>query len=187
MPFDKTQPTNTTKIRNLGTVIRANWDAIELGDSSFKPQVLNLANRTPAIVPIDPVAVPNTYQLYCKQDSAGSAQLYGINQASTIVQISNAWAPVSAQNGYSWLAGGMLIQWGLKHANGGVNTLFTFPIPFSKVPYSIQLTQSRSTGGSATACYVVDDAGKAPTINNFNVYKEGGGQDVYWIAIGEKL
>jgi hypothetical protein len=187
MPFDKTQPTNTTKIRNLGTVIRANWDAIEIGDASFKPIALNLANRTPAVVPIDPAAIANVYQLYCKEDSHGNKQIYAEDPNARIVQITNSANPLNAANGYTWLPGGFLMQWGKAHANGNADTLIPFSTAFTAVPYSIQITQSRSTGGSAVAFYVVDDAGKAPTINDFYVYKSGGGQDFYWLAIGPKV
>ena len=188
MPFDALQPTNTTKIRNLGTVIRANWKAIEEGEASFKPQEINFPNRTVlGVVPVDPVAIANTVILYSRTNAGGHTVLYAEDPASQISQITGSVAPNRAANGYTWLPGGMLMQWGLNHANGNANTLIPFSIAFTSVPYSIQVTQSRTTGGSATAFYVVDDVGDAPTINDFNVYKEGGGQDFYWIAIGPKV
>lgn len=87
MAWDKTQPTNTTTLRNLGTVIRPNWNAIETADSTFKPEAFNLLNRTPATVPIDPVAIANTVIVYCKEDSSGNPQFYAIDPSSNIYQL----------------------------------------------------------------------------------------------------
>ena len=75
MTWDPSQPTDTTKIRNLGIVIRPNWQAIEAADSSFKPVALNLDNRTPLGVANDPTAIADAYLLYCK-DSFGYPQAF---------------------------------------------------------------------------------------------------------------
>jgi hypothetical protein len=88
MTFDVSQPTDTTKIRNLGVVIRPNWQAIEDGDSSFLPQSINLANRTPLAAPNDPVAIADSFINYCKEDGAGNPEFYGIDAASNILQYS---------------------------------------------------------------------------------------------------
>jgi hypothetical protein len=187
MPFDKTQPADSTKIRNLGVVTRPNWVAIEEADASFKPYALNLTNRSvlPAPIPADPAAIVDSYILYSKRDVAGSVQLYGINQAGTIVQISNAWGTVSAQNGYSWLAGGMLIQWGLSHANAAANTVIGFPIAFSAAPYSITTNFYRTTG--STTMKPLDIVTGSVNINNFTVWNANGGHDFFFMAIGPKV
>ena len=77
MAFDKTQPTDTTKIRNLGVVIRPNWVAIEEADSTFRPYALNLQNRTPLGVSNDPASIADTYILYEKDDGSGNPELFG--------------------------------------------------------------------------------------------------------------
>lgn len=88
MAFDKTQPTDTTKLRNLGVVIRPNWVAIEEGDSSFRPYAMNLQNRTPLGVSNDPATIADTYILYEKDDGAGNPELYGKDGSGNIIQIS---------------------------------------------------------------------------------------------------
>lgn len=88
MVFDKTQPTNTTKLRNLGVVVRPNWDAIESADSTFIPEALNLADRTAGvIVPTDPTAIADTMIFYSKQDGSGNAQIFAIDPSSNIYQL----------------------------------------------------------------------------------------------------
>ncbi len=87
MAWDTLQPTNTTKIRNLGVVIRPNWAAIQTADSSFTPDGLNFKNRTTATVPIDPAAIATAYIAYCKESAAGFPELYGVDASSNIVQL----------------------------------------------------------------------------------------------------
>lgn len=88
MAFDKTQPTDTTKIRNLGTVIRPNWDAIETADSTFKPYAINLQNRTPLGVSNDPATIADSSIIYVKDDGAGNPELYSKDGSGNIIQMS---------------------------------------------------------------------------------------------------
>lgn len=183
MPFDSTQPTNTTKIRNLGVVIRPNWEAIEQGLNTFKPHSLNLNNRTALGIPVDPAAVPNTYILYCKQDASGNPQLYGIDQGSRVAQISASATPTSATVGCSWLAGGMLIQWGIS-GNIGVNADSTilFYTPFSAVPYSVTITGIHNGGEVVSGNVHTITAGNF-VLRNTSV----SARRFYWTAIGPKV
>ena len=89
MTWDATQPTNTTKIRNLGVVIRPNWQAIESGDSSFKPLAFNLNDRTVAAQPNDPTAIDNAFIVYCKTSAGGASEFYGIDEDSNVVQLTD--------------------------------------------------------------------------------------------------
>jgi hypothetical protein len=86
MTFNKTQPADTTKIRNLGVVIRPNWVSIEEGDSSFRPYALNFQNRTPLGVANDPDTIADTYILYEKDDGAGNPELFGKDGSGNIIQ-----------------------------------------------------------------------------------------------------
>ena len=90
MSYDKTQPTDTTKIRNLGTVIRPNWVAIEEGDSSFKPYALNLQDRTPLAESNDPTNISGSSIVYVKQDGAGNPELYAEDEDANIIQLTEA-------------------------------------------------------------------------------------------------
>lgn len=184
MTFDPTQPTDTTKLRNIGTVIRPNWSAINTGDASFLPQAINLVNRTSVPVASDPTAIANTYILYCKANGAGHVVLYGIDPNSVITQIGNYVAPSSAQSGYSWLAGGMLIQWGQSAVASGTNTI-SFPIAFSGTAYSVTITPFRSNSN-------VDQVYLSPgTISSTQFgcrnTSSAGITSISWIAIGPKL
>ncbi|HUX61395.1 MAG TPA: hypothetical protein VMV32_08790, partial [Ignavibacteriaceae bacterium] len=134
MAFDDTQPTDNTKIRDLGVVIRPNFVAIETGDSSFEPEKVNLLNRTTATVPIDPVAIATSYIMYSKEDSSGDPQLYGIDPNSNIMQFTGI-APSLATNGYVFLPGNLLLQWFSFTVKNDDNN--NFPIAFAASPYAI--------------------------------------------------
>lgn len=104
MAWDATLPADSTKIRDLGTVIRPNWVAIEQAGSTFKPYAVNFIDRTPSVAPIDPVAVSGSMVLYCKRDAAAAPQLYCINPSSTILQLTGmgtirAWARFNGNSG----------------------------------------------------------------------------------------
>lgn len=90
MAFDKTQPTDTTKIRNLGTVIRPNWVAIEEADSTFQPYAINLTDRDAAALSSNPTAIATAYITYCKQDASGDPEFFGIDPSSNVVQLTDA-------------------------------------------------------------------------------------------------
>lgn len=90
MAWDKTQPTNTTKIRNLGVVITPNWDAIETADNTFQPQALNLTDRDAAGLASNPTAISTAYIPFCKKDASGKPELFGIDFSSKVIQFSEA-------------------------------------------------------------------------------------------------
>ena len=90
MAWDTLQPTNTTKIRNLGVVIRPNWAAIQTADSTFTPDAFNFRDRTAAGLPVNPTAIATAYISFCKQDAAGNPELFGIDAASNVTQLTKA-------------------------------------------------------------------------------------------------
>jgi len=87
MAFVPGEPQDTTKIRDLGAVIRPNWSAIQTADSSFKPYAINLIERTSAGQPADPTAIADTFIIFSKDDGA-NAEFYGIDEASNVIQLS---------------------------------------------------------------------------------------------------
>ena len=74
MAWDKTKPGNSEKIRNLGTVIRANWEAIEEGDdvgvaNMLQMRSVQLDNRTGLAANNDAQTNAGTHYLYSKDDA----------------------------------------------------------------------------------------------------------------------
>lgn len=111
MAFDKSQPTNTTKIRNLGVVIRPNWDAIEEAQASLQLWGSNYVRRNGVAPSNDPTAIANNVIVYAKNDSSGNAQLYAIDDASNVLQVTGG-APTKTANGEVFLTGAVYMKWG---------------------------------------------------------------------------
>ena len=122
MAFVIENPTNTVKIRDLGTTIRPNFEAIQTGDSSFQPQSINFTDRTAAEVAVDPTAIEDAYVMYCKTDAAGNSELFGINETSGIIQFTRG-VPTIGTSGSIFLPGGVILKWGQFTMSGTVATI----------------------------------------------------------------
>lgn len=90
MTFNPGEPQDTTKIRNLGTVIRPNFLTILEGHTSFKPYAINLQNRTPLVVSNDPANIAGSTQYYTKNDGGGVAEGHIRPPAGSIIQLTDA-------------------------------------------------------------------------------------------------
>lgn len=175
MSWDKTQPTDTTKLRNLGVVIRPNWEAIETADSTFIPEALNLADRTAAGLANDPTAIADTVILYSKQDASGDPQAYVIDPSSVITKLTGG-SLTAAASGKLVLPNGLTFIWGSGTATG------TF------------VTKSFDVSGFANNCFHVSGSGNGNTNSfgftvvsktQYSVKHSGSGAQAYfYFAIG---
>lgn len=147
MAWDNTQPTNTTKIRNLGVVIRPNWVAIEQADSTFKPWAINFTDRTAAGIAVNPTALAAAYLMYCKQDAAGNPELFGISSANNIIQFTRG-APTIATTGSVFLPGGLFLKWG-QFTFTGTSTTQNFVTAFPTSALCVVATPFNATAGAA--------------------------------------
>ncbi len=188
MVYDTTQPTDTTKIRNLGIVIRPNWQAIEEGGATFKPEAINFNNRTPLGVANDPTAIANAFITYCKDDATGAPELFGIDENSVISQFTSTDFTL-AQNGHVVLPPGFLVNWGRATIPSGSQTVaVTFTRNFNAAPWIIHVTPyaNPTPGGGDNSREIGADtfttAGFNAKLFNGNALQN---VPVGWIAIGE--
>lgn len=190
MAWDKTQPTNSTKIRNAPGVIQANWKAIEDGDATLKPQALNLDNRTPLGVTNNPAQIANTMVLFCKEDTPGQTQLYAIDGnialADAVQQLTRFDDFTAGNTGYSYLLGDIRVQWG-RHTttNTTTQTVVFSPVftaaPYIVIPMLLRPSTARvfcNTRSLAAGQFV------ANTVDQSNAAIAAGGT-MFWIAIGK--
>lgn len=93
MAWNKALPGNSEKIRDLGRVIRPNWEAIEEADETagtpLSVRATLMADRSVVAVAADPVVSGATTYLYSKQDGGGVQEAYIRDAASNIVQMTN--------------------------------------------------------------------------------------------------
>jgi hypothetical protein len=130
---------------------------------------------------VDPAPLAGIGQTYVK--TVGSdQQLFYESGNGVISQITSPFTPLPATNGFSYLPGGILIQWGLATTASG--STITFPTAFSTAVYNIQCSIFQNTTNrhfvyartSTLANFVttqLDSGGSAET-NTFN-----------WVAIGK--
>lgn len=159
MAFDVTLPADTTKIRNLGTVIRPNWVAIQDGESTFKPKAVNFNNRTVSGPSNNPTAIADTFILFSKQDAAGNPELYGINQSSNVIQLTRG-TPTVAASGSTFLPGGVLLVWATSSAATGS----TITVAGLTTIYSI--VANTNVANAAPSISVYDVVGNAFKVRN---------------------
>ena len=182
MAWDKTKPANSSKLRNLGVEIRPNWEAIESADNTFKPQGLNFDDRTALGIANDPTAIADAVIAYCKQDDSGDPQLYAINPASVISQLTGPFS--AAASGTTTIQGGIVLKWGTSNGNGA-GIVNTFGTAFPNNCWAVVLT-GYTSADNRNICRVT-----AKTVNNFTfkTYRgdsgtAGGAESAYYIAIG---
>jgi len=96
MTWDITTPANNEKIRNLGTVGRAHWEAIQNADLDgpvfLQYRSLQIGDRTALGVAVDPAVAASTAYIYSKNDvapAAGLQELFIRDAASNIMQVTN--------------------------------------------------------------------------------------------------
>jgi len=183
MSWDNMQPENTTKIRNLGMVIRPNWAAIEQADPSFQPWATNLKDRTEADLSVNPKALDTAYTLFCKQDSEGNPELFGINSKSAVTQFTRGSA-LNAPNGSSFLPGGLIFKWGMfAMAQSVTNVDVTYPgAEFPHAVYSVVISSTTSNAGNEAGLDLSNS-----NLKSFRAFRGGSpasNQSYYFMAIG---
>ena len=108
--------------------------------------------------------------------SSGSTELFiQRDGVGTEIQLTRGNPSVSA-NGYTFLPGGLLLQWGSVNATQSGVT-FSFPISFTSSVYSVTLG-IRSSGSSAVPSCAT------PSLSGVAIYTEFGTSVVYVMAIG---
>lgn len=159
MAWDKDQPQNTTKIRNLPAVLTPNWYAIEQAEASFKPYAINLLDRNvlntsnPSF-PVNPTAIADTYALFSKKDASGNDQLYGISPSSVITQFSSA-APTLGTDGSAFLPGGLMMKWGSLTIQGYPTiTTYNYAVAFPTATLHVFITPKQNYSSIYDAYYL---------------------------------
>ena len=173
--LDDTRDAIKTNFTLLQITINANHVSLTGGDGKHK--FLQMPEQASA-----PTTAANEGGLYVKAASSISNLFWRQESDGTEIQMTNI-APSSATSGYSFLPGGILMQWGQK-ATPGASGQVMFPITFSAAPYSLTLTLQRSSGTQS----VTSSSATVPTATTFNYLASSAGSTIlYWMAIGPKV
>lgn len=132
-----------------------------------------------------PVTIGGQLALYSKGAAGGPSQLFLIRDANAGTEIALTPNPavvgniISAQNGYSWLPGSILFQWGFDAIGAVADTIINFPIPFGVAWLPVvNLTQAGNISSGASTMIL------ARTNSNFSVHNNSTIVAVFWMAIG---
>lgn len=192
MVWDPSQPEDTTKIRNLGIVIRPNWQAIEQAEASFLPIAINLNNRNILPPNNDPTPIDDAnnlrqpYIIYSKEDGNGNPELYGRDPSGVISQFSQRGRNLD-QTGYCLLPPGFLFQWGRGFMAGDTSAVtVTFPQAFSGTAWVVTSTPYNNpiTGTTPREWGVNNITDTDFVANAFNGDTPQGGVNFGWMAVG---
>lgn len=135
----------------------------------------------------DPALIGTIGQLYTKQitfNGIPDEALFFESGAGRVTQLTTVVTASLNTNGYAFLPGGVLMQWGQVATFPGGSVTFT--PNFSGDPYSIQLTAnaSGSSGSSRIALTVVSGSVDATGFKYRNDTTSISVAKIYWVAIG---
>jgi hypothetical protein len=133
----------------------------------------------------------NTYETIYSSVTSGSGDLWFVRGASpTGIQLTGPGTPSALANGYTFLPGGLLIQWGVVNttSSSGTVTFSTANIAFPNNCFNVQTTAKYNSGvgtPSSQANYAPDSMSISPTSFNWTLVTSSSlWRGFYWIAIG---
>lgn len=151
----------------------------------FNPQSTGVPNYPPTV----PATTPGYGQVFAVTDTDGisaDTQLYWLSGAGNLAALTRNFQPKQANNGYTFLPGGLILQWGVT----AIAPLATVPIVFATANktfpvsiFNVQVTPIRPAGGSFTTNFSVTNV----TTAGFTIVNgDGTGTALgfYWQAIG---
>jgi hypothetical protein len=103
---------------------------------------------------------------------------------STNIAYGTPPATFTQQGGWSFLPGGMLLQYGFYGKVGATGSSGTiqFPVTWTTGAFSIQLSIYRNSGNQTVSI----DTGTAPTTTSFKFLTSSSGSNgIYWFAVGK--
>jgi hypothetical protein len=133
----------------------------------------------------NPVAVAGYGQLFSKTINSFTTDqaLFWETGTGLIQQLTVNLTPLAASNGYTFLPGGLILQWGVKSSPGssGTITFATSNISFPNNCFNVSITQRRDSSSSTQGMYL----NGAPSATQFS-YNGSSSSDtaLYWWAIG---
>lgn len=127
----------------------------------------------------DPTTAANELALYCKDLATVSTLYLRKENNGTVIQMSGK-DPVASANGYTFLPGGILMQWGTYTiGNFATTQAVTFPTAFAGLPYVITITGLSPVAGNFAAWGGLSNSGFTGSRQT-----AGGAVAYYYIAIG---
>jgi len=191
--FTQGYPPDGSSLGQTKSVIRDNLDGTFLtlgvdhinnnGQPGSLPagyhNAIHMVNRT------EPATVAATGELWCTKANDGYADdtlFFQKTGGGLKTQLSRNIAPSATANGYTFLPGGLILQWGSSTAvQSSATNVITFPIAFTVNVFSVQATVV--TDDNSTIRFSLLNAA---TLTNFTTTQTNSSHftRLYWLAIG---
>lgn len=158
---------------------------------SFESSTAGLHNRVQLVeintalpVGLAPVNSSTLFAKVTENPLEGNLYYYRIG-APDAIQLTGPLTPVANQNGYTFLPGGILMQWGLQGSSSATSVPVTFNVPFPNNIYNVSAIPVRAdtSPGSDFSTVIVT---ASPSLGGFTIGNIGGHTMVgwFWTAIG---
>lgn len=132
----------------------------------------------------NPLPIAGYGQLYSKtiNDYTTDQALFWETGAGLIQQLTVNLTPSATANGYSFLPGGIILQWGTVNATGASNVTVNFPITFPANCFNVQISRLHSSSSPGSNSMWVNTT---PSTSSFQIHNDDGHTwAYYWFAIG---
>lgn len=143
-----------------------------------------------------PAATPGFGQLFSCQVNDGLAtdhSLYWLTGGNRLIPLTRNLTPLPNTNGYTFLPGGLIFQWGRQTLNGASNETGTVVFATSNINFpnacrTVQLTLISNSGGTISSNNTLSVIDTQVGTNGFKYQYNGNGGGnypaFYWMAIG---
>lgn len=170
-----TQPLIQANFADIETDFKVNHENFNDTDAG-KHKFLQMPEQGSA-----PATAAGEGGLYTKDANSEPCLFYRRETNGDEVQLTTSATPTLAEDGYTFLPGGLLLQWGLETIPDFTTTTVTFPTAFSAAPYNIVASAKASTASEKSYGQVVN----TPIAASFEWRNSTGtAAEVYWQAIG---
>lgn len=182
------QPNMLTNTNNTDDIIAVDHNSFNVPNGGWHTTI-HQENRVS-----DPAAILSVGQTYTKQVNTNVELFYRASNGA-ITQLTGPNTSSASGNGYVWLPGGILLQWGSQSLGGssdkrdGTVTFATSNIAFPNNCFNVQLTLSIDSISNSTASNTIAVLSKSATnfVWKYNSSSGSGSADFtpfYWVAIG---
>lgn len=162
---------NFTAIGTAFPVNHVNFNSSGAGKHTFVEMPIQTA---------DPAGASGEFTIFSKSNGSTNELFYKRNNEGTSYQLSGT-NPSVTTNGYTFLPGNLLMQWNFltgSFKNDGAS--ISFPIAFSEIPYSLQLTAARN-GTTTMGLYATNVSSSGFTLRTSSNSNDG----IWFLVIGK--
>lgn len=150
---------------------------------------VSLKNTTGTITPTLPPGIFGAGYETLYSQPAGSpplgptGDLFMSRGGGAGIRLTGPGVPTASQNGYTFLPGGILLQWGFVAVTSSSTVTVNFSPNFPNNCFNVQLTRTRASSnpGDTNSTWVIT----TPSTSSFQIKNnDGHSWGYYWLAIG---